>query len=55
MRQKNHPYEYILILLLAILKGHVMILDPILYIFFSILYEQASLEQSNSKVWANIM
>ena len=26
------------------------ILNPILYILFSILYEQASLEQSNSKV-----
>ena len=31
------------------------ILDPTKYILFSILHEQASLEQSNSKVWANIM
>ena len=50
-----HPQYWDFYKLGGELKGHIMIFDPILYIFFSILYEQSSLEQSNSKVWANII
>ena len=46
----------IVLVYIALLKGHVMICWPDLihFLFYSTcIYEQVSLEQSNSKVWAN--